>query len=158
MYSKLVQQHVSVHQVLAYDAGLMLGLFAVARRTLPAARRLAAVELAKTLFVFAVILLTLSPVLRTLTASFSTDTVWALTITLSAFAVVSHDYTVARPGAPLSVRGTTSLNAAMFASVLVTSRLASTSEVFAFETFCMLMFGLVPIVRQCIQVLHACVH
>jgi len=102
--------------------------------------------------VFMVILLTLSPILRTLTASYSTDTVWALTITLCSLSLITHDFSLPTPASRLRVRGNTSLNASMFASVLVTSRLHSTAEVFAFEMFCVLMFGLVPITRQSVQV------
>ena len=152
VYSKLVQKQVAVWSLLAFDAVLMATLFTIAWVTLPLPRRPRAQSLAKTGLVFAFILASLAPVLRTLTASFSTDTVWALTIALSGFAIVSHDFSVVQPGAVLRVRGTTSLNAAMFASVLVTSRLQSAADVFAFETLCMLMFGLVPIVRGCIQV------
>ena len=41
---------------------------------------------------FAGSLLGLSPVLKTLTQSYSSDTIWALTITLSAIHLIFHDY------------------------------------------------------------------
>jgi phosphatidylinositol glycan class C protein len=83
----------------------------------------------------------LSPVLKTLTLAYSSDTIWALSIALSALHVAAHDYGFLSCAAGSTrFKGVVSLNAAIFASVLLASRLPSANQAFgvmllAFESF-----------------------
>jgi len=76
----------------------------------------------------------LSPVLRTLTEPFSKDTIWALTFLLLILHIFFHDYGYAA-GITEKFEGTVSLNAAIFASILLSSKLHETMDVFTFIFF-----------------------
>ncbi len=91
-------------------------------------------------------LLGLSPLLMTLTSSYSSDTIWALTFSLFVVHVVFHDYTKRDPVEASTFQSTISLNAAIFASVLLASRLNSAEPVFAFMLFSFLLFAGFPVV------------
>jgi len=101
---------------------------------------------AKRVALFAGALFTLSPVLKTLTHSYSSDTIWALTFFLMAIHIAFHDYSYINFGT--NFEGTVSLNAAIFASVLLASRLETTWEVFAFIFFSFESFAGFPIVAH----------
>ena len=75
-------------------------------------------------------LLSFSPLLGTLTRTFSNDTICALTISLFLLHLTLHDYAYAS-NYTNRFRGTLSLNAAVFASVLLAARLPTTTHVFA---------------------------
>jgi hypothetical protein len=78
---------------------------------------------------FGAFLRVLSPVLRTLIVSWSDDTIYALTVILSASHVIFHDYSWrSDPSVTPLFRGTVSLNAAMFAAVLLASRCVATQS------------------------------
>jgi len=88
-------------------------------------------------------LLGLSPVLKTLTRSYSSDTIWFLTFVLGTVHIAMHEYGYLQNNTPLSLthfQGTISLNAAIFSSVLLASRLSSSVEVFAFIFFSFAIF------------------
>ncbi|EGG24433.1 RhoGAP domain-containing protein [Cavenderia fasciculata] len=89
----------------------------------------------------------LSPVLRTLTNSFSDDTIWALTFILLLAHLFFHDYGYTN-GESERFQAPISLNAAIFASVLLGSRLPSIIHVFVLISFAIEMFALFPIVRH----------
>ncbi|CAM9921966.1 unnamed protein product, partial [Phaeothamnion confervicola] len=96
---------------------------------------------------FLATLRTMAPVLRTLTVSYSDDTIYALAITLSALHLAFHDYSYANSASP-HFRGTLSLNAAMFATVLLASRLESNESVFALVLFAIELFAFFPLARH----------
>eukprot|EP00744_Colponema_vietnamica_P018229 GILI01025711.1.p1 GENE.GILI01025711.1~~GILI01025711.1.p1 ORF type:complete len:337 (+),score=56.60 GILI01025711.1:168-1178(+) len=110
-------------------------------------------------------LLSLSPVLQTLTRTYSNDTIYSLTITLSILHVFLFDYTyIVKPKTTFSesaFTGAISLNAAMFAAVLLASRLPSIMHVFAFMFFSIQIYAFWPLVRRsirnCSRRLHLCV-
>jgi Phosphatidylinositol N-acetylglucosaminyltransferase len=80
----------------------------------------------KRLCLFLLLLRVVAPVLRTLTLSVADDSIQALAIALSAVHLVAHDYAHANAiSAQLLAQGAVSLNAAMFATVLLASRLAT---------------------------------
>ncbi|XP_023650203.1 phosphatidylinositol N-acetylglucosaminyltransferase subunit C [Paramormyrops kingsleyae] len=79
-----------------------------------------------------------SPVLKTLTESVSTDTVYAMAALMLLAHLVSFPY--AQPSPP----GSLSLNAALFASVCLASRLPGALYVFAMMTCAILVFALWP--------------
>lgn len=128
--------------------------------------------------IFLSVLFSFSPILQTLTQSYCNDTIWALTILLSTIHIVSHPYHVTNHSIGLdfthrnphpisssydqtvsssslsssSVPGTLSLNAAMFAAVLLSSRLSSTIHVFIFIVLAIQLFALFPIMRDYVRV------
>jgi len=92
----------------------------------------------------------LSPVLRTLTQPFSDDTILALSAALFFIHLFSQDYAYVsglskRYSAPIS------LNAAIFASVLLVSRLPSVPHVFAIISVAIELFALLPMLRRSVK-------
>lgn len=79
-----------------------------------------------------------SPVLKTLTEAVSTDTVYAMSAVMLLAHLVSFPY--AQPSPP----GSLSLNAALFASVCLASRLPGALHTFAMLSCALLMFALWP--------------
>ncbi|KAM4629105.1 phosphatidylinositol N-acetylglucosaminyltransferase subunit C [Polymixia lowei] len=86
-----------------------------------------------------------SPVLKTLTESVSTDTVYAMSAVMLLAHLVSFPY--AQPSPP----GSLSLNAALFASVCLASRLPGALHTFAMLSCALLMFALWPCLLQRIR-------
>ncbi|KAJ5068386.1 phosphatidylinositol n-acetylglucosaminyltransferase subunit c [Anaeramoeba ignava] len=101
----------------------------------------------KVLLVLLVLLYCVSPVLRTLTQTFSPDTIWALTIILFVIHLLSQDYDYIN-GLSDKLNAPLSLNAAIFASVILASRLDSDMLVFAFVSFAIEIFGFFPVIRH----------
>jgi len=89
----------------------------------------------------------LSPVLRTLTNAFSDDTIWALTSFLLILHLYFHDYGFVN-GVTDHFTAPVSLNAAIFTSVLLGSRLPSNLHVFVLISYAIELFALFPIVRH----------
>ncbi|XP_069555247.1 phosphatidylinositol N-acetylglucosaminyltransferase subunit C [Brachyistius frenatus] len=83
-----------------------------------------------------------SPVLKTLTESVSTDTVYAMSAVMLLAHLVSFPY--AQPSPP----GSLSLNAALFASVCLASRLPGALHTFAMLSCALLVFALWPCMLQ----------
>ncbi|CAH3114118.1 unnamed protein product [Porites lobata] len=88
--------------------------------------------------------LLLSPVLKTLTDSISTDTIYAMTTFMLAMNLLLYDYGTRAA----IVSRSTSLNASIFASVCLASRLPSSFHVFATVILAMQMFALFPSLRR----------
>ncbi|KAI8581900.1 hypothetical protein K450DRAFT_229778 [Umbelopsis ramanniana AG] len=101
------------------------------------------------LFFFAT-LLGLSPILRTLTLKTSDDTIYALTACLFIVNMLSHDYS-AGPRNIIKFPGSLSTNAAIFASVMLASRLQTNMGVFGLTAFAVEWFALFPIFRRHLQ-------
>eukprot|EP00741_Cyanophora_paradoxa_P005643 tig00000923_g5470.t1 len=91
----------------------------------------------------AFVLYELSPVLRTLTLTFSDDTIWALTVCLLLAHLLLHDYASAVPQHAL-----VSMNAGMFAAVLLASRLPSDTHVFATTSLSLPLLVFLPLLRH----------
>ncbi|XP_074523613.1 phosphatidylinositol N-acetylglucosaminyltransferase subunit C [Halichoeres trimaculatus] len=83
-----------------------------------------------------------SPVLKTLTESVSTDTVYAMSAIMLLAHLVSFPY--AQPSPP----GSLSLNAALFASVCLASRLPGALHTFAMLSCALMVFALWPCLLQ----------
>ncbi len=94
-----------------------------------------------------------APVLQTLTLSFSADTVYALAIALATVHLVFHDYAFAMhsnaDGHLFS--GAVSLNAAIFTSVLLASRLADHATVMSFILLAVIVLALFPVVARALR-------
>ncbi|KAJ7706160.1 phosphatidylinositol N-acetylglucosaminyltransferase [Mycena rosella] len=95
-------------------------------------------------------LMSLSPVLRTLTAATSSDSIWALSATLFGVNALLADYSAMSFGGQVNERLTSvlSLNAAISASVVLASRLANDLAVFALILFSVQAFALFPRLRR----------
>ncbi|CAG2236558.1 GPI2 [Mytilus edulis] len=98
----------------------------------------------KTALVFAGFSYGLSPVLVSLTETISTDTIYAMTAMMLLGNLVFHHY-----GANAAlVSEALSLNAGLFASVCLASRLHTTWHSFSTVTFSIEIFGLWPMLRR----------
>lgn len=90
-------------------------------------------------------LLGLSPILKSLTKSTSSDSIWAMSTWLMCINIFFFDYGGA-VGAKLPA--SLSTNAALMASTMLASRLPSTNHVFSLTLFSIEVFGLFPIFRR----------
>ncbi|CAJ0758175.1 16228_t:CDS:10 [Entrophospora sp. SA101] len=106
---------------------------------------------AKGAILFFATLLGLSPILKTLTIDTSEDTIWALTVILFLANMMFHDYG-SENRTNIKFPGSLSTNAAIFASVLLASRLTLNSHVFGLMLFAVEWFALFPIFRRYIKV------
>lgn len=116
-------------------------------------------------------LMSLSPVLRTLTAATSSDSIWALSAGLFILNALLADYTaadhysrarerqvlyyerIAKTDVSIhSLTSVLSMNAAISSSVVLASRLSSDLAVFALVLFSVHAFALFPMLRRRIQV------
>ncbi|KAI0078891.1 phosphatidylinositol N-acetylglucosaminyltransferase [Panus rudis PR-1116 ss-1] len=98
-------------------------------------------------------LLSLSPVLRTLTAATSSDSIWALSACLFIVNVLLADYSTVDVHKQSRERLTSvmSMNAAISSSVVLASRLPDDLSVFALTLFAIQSFSLFPILRRHLQ-------
>jgi phosphatidylinositol glycan class C protein len=98
-------------------------------------------------------LLGLSPILKSLTRSTSSDSIWTMSLLLFAINIFFFDY--GSPPSRSSVGGgsknipaSLSTNAALMASTVLASRLPSTGQVFSLTLFSIEVFGLFPVFRR----------
>ncbi|KAI0814948.1 phosphatidylinositol N-acetylglucosaminyltransferase [Irpex lacteus] len=102
-------------------------------------------------------LLALSPILRTLTAATSSDSIWALAASLFILNVLLADYT-SLPVYSYSherLSSVLSMNGAISASVVLASRLVDDISVFALMLFSIQSFALFPMLRRRLQTVPA---
>ncbi|PHH83597.1 hypothetical protein CDD82_6625 [Ophiocordyceps australis] len=90
-------------------------------------------------------LLGLSPILKSLTRSTSSDSIWAMSFWLLAINVFFFDYS---GGVGVKFPASLSTNAALMASTVLASRLPSTKQVFSLTLFSIEVFGLFPVFRR----------
>ena len=98
-------------------------------------------------------LLGLSPILKSLTRSTSSDSIWAMSFTLFAINIFFFDYGSPAPSsstnsANKNIPASLSTNAALMASTVLASRLPSTNQVFSLTLFSIEVFGLFPVFRR----------
>ncbi|KID89892.1 Phosphatidylinositol N-acetylglucosaminyltransferase [Metarhizium guizhouense ARSEF 977] len=93
-------------------------------------------------------LLGLSPILRSLTESTSSDSIWAISFWLLAINIFFFDYS---GGVGAKFPASLSTNAALMASTVLASRLPSTGQVFSLTLFSIEVFGLFPVFRRHIR-------
>lgn len=103
------------------------------------------------------LLMGVSPVIRSLTLSYSNDTIWAWAISLFALHMVTQDYPYLNARVAKQ-HGAFSLNAAVFATVLLVSRLQTSMHAFAILCLSFEIFGLSPIVRHDLKMFSNNVH
>lgn len=90
-------------------------------------------------------LLGLSPILKSLTRSTSSDSIWAMSFWLLAINIFFFDYS---GGVGAKFPASLSTNAALMASTVLASRLPSTKQVFVLTLFSIEVFGLFPVFRR----------
>lgn len=99
--------------------------------------------------------LAVSPVLATLTSSYSSDTIWFLTLVLHLIHFLSFDYSYINT-AHLSTSppfwGIISFNAGICTSILLASRLTEAIQVFAFMLAAFQIYAGYPVLARCIKV------
>lgn len=93
-------------------------------------------------------LLGLSPILKSLTQSTSSDSIWAMSLWLLAINIFFFDYS---GGVGTKFPASLSTNAALMASTVLASRLPSTKQVFCLTLFSIEVFGLFPVYRRYVQ-------
>ncbi|GLB34705.1 putative phosphatidylinositol n-acetylglucosaminyltransferase [Lyophyllum shimeji] len=96
-------------------------------------------------------LMSLSPVLRTLTAATSSDSIWALSAVLFILNALLADYSVHDGQVHERLTSVLSMNAAISASVVLASRLTTDVAVFALVLFSVQAFALFPMLRHRLQ-------
>ncbi|KAF3768571.1 hypothetical protein M406DRAFT_336981 [Cryphonectria parasitica EP155] len=93
-------------------------------------------------------LLGLSPILKSLTRSTSSDSIWAMSFWLLTINIFFFDYSGTWVGVNKFPVASLSTNAALMASTVLASRLPSTGEVFSLTLFSIEVFGLFPVFRR----------
>lgn len=94
-----------------------------------------------------------TPILQTLTSSFSDDTIHALVIFFSVVHLIFHDYLFINNSENESevFEGTLSLNAAMLTSLLLASRLDQIEMVFGFVVLAIISFSFFPQIARLLK-------
>jgi phosphatidylinositol glycan class C protein len=87
----------------------------------------------------------MSPILKSLTKSTSSDSIWAMSCWLLAINIFFFDYS---GGVGAKFPASLSTNAALMASTVLASRLPSTKQVFSITLFSIEVFGLFPVFRR----------
>ena len=98
-------------------------------------------------------LLGLSPILKSLTRSTSSDSIWAMSFLLFTLNIFFFDYGSPAPSLSINssnknIPASLSTNAALMASTVLASRLPSTGQVFSLTLFSIEVFGLFPVFRR----------
>jgi len=98
-------------------------------------------------------LMALAPVLKTLSAATSSDSIWALSACLFMLNILLADYSPGKFWGQARERLTSvlSMNAAISSSVVLASRLSNDLAVFALILFSVQAFALFPMLRQRLQ-------
>ncbi|KAL2003770.1 hypothetical protein VTN02DRAFT_2406 [Thermoascus thermophilus] len=93
-------------------------------------------------------LLGLSPILKSLTKSTASDSIWAMSCWLMIINIFSFDYGSGEGAGATKFPASLSTNAALMASTVLASRLRSTTHVFSLTLFSIEVFGLFPVFRR----------
>ena len=101
---------------------------------------------AKSAILIYIALLGLSPILKSLTESTASDSIWAMTCWLMCINIFFFDYSGGVGG--VKFPASLSTNAALMASTVLASRLPSTTHVFSLTLFSIEVFGLFPVFRR----------
>lgn len=102
----------------------------------------------KSAFLIYCALLGLSPILKSLTKSTASDSIWAMSCWLLIMNIFSFDYGSGEGAGATKFPASLSTNAAVMASTVLASRLPSTTHVFSLMLFSIEVFGLFPIFRR----------
>lgn len=99
--------------------------------------------------IFTLLLLIMSPVLKTLTEDTSSDTIWAISSGLLLMGWMVHDYSTEDGQRPLyQYCSPLSLNCSMIAAIALASRLPTTTHVFGLLSLAVNVFAFFPLFRR----------
>ena len=115
---------------------------------LPTSRKRQRLTTVKSAFLIYFALLGLSPILKSLTKSTASDSIWAMSCWLLIMNIFSFDYGSGEGAGATKFPASLSTNGAVMASTVLASRLPSTTHVFSLMLFSMEVFGLFPIFRR----------
>ena len=104
-----------------------------------------------------IILLGLSPMLKTLTKDISSDSLWMFTTSMFLGNILFHDYSSTR-ALTVQFPDSLSINAAVFASVLLASRLNSNWDVYFLLMLSVKLFALFPIFQRFLRVFYILIY
>ncbi|KAJ1406556.1 phosphatidylinositol N-acetylglucosaminyltransferase subunit C [Ochromonadaceae sp. CCMP2298] len=141
IYKYILIKKDMLQQVAILDSALLVVGYGVT--LLLDEQQLNATTSVKTSVLFGIFLRISAPILRTLTSSFSEDTIHALAITFSTIHLVFHDYAYVDSRRD-SFAGTLSLNAALFTAIILASRLENIELVVSFLLLAVICFSLFP--------------
>ena len=110
--------------------------------------RLRGKQTAKSGIILLLVLLLCSPILKTLTADISTDSIWRTSLLTSLIHLCFFDYLYQRVG-------TMSLNAGFLGAVVLASRLSTAAHVYGFLMLAVHWFALWPLLRGFLKTLHS---
>ncbi|KAF2105123.1 GPI2-domain-containing protein [Rhizodiscina lignyota] len=127
----------NAHEIPPWDSEPLAGSLSARNR-----QRLAT---AKSALLIYCALLGLSPILKSLTKSTSSDSIWTISCFLLIINVFFFDY---GGGVGAKFPASLSTNAALMASTVLASRLTSTTHVFSLLLFSIEVFGLFPVFRR----------
>lgn len=102
----------------------------------------------KSAFLIYCALLGLSPILKSLTKSTTSDSIWAMSCWLMIINIFCFDYGSGGGAGASKFPASLSTNAALMASTVLASRLPSTTHVFSLTLFSIEVFGLFPVFRR----------
>ncbi|PLB52548.1 GPI2-domain-containing protein [Aspergillus steynii IBT 23096] len=126
----------------------LVGRFDASKSSLLSARNRQRLSTVKSAFLIYCALLGLSPILKSLTKSTASDSIWTLSCWLLIINIFSFDYGSGEGAGATNFPASLSTNAAVMASTVLASRLPSTTHVFSLMLFSMEVFGLFPIFRR----------
>ena len=102
--------------------------------------------------IFTLLLMLMSPVLKTLTEDTSSDTIWAISSGLLLLGWMVHDYSREDGSRPLyRYCSPLSLNCSMLAAITLASRLPTTTHVFGLLSLAVNVFAFFPLFRRIID-------
>ena len=109
-------------------------------------------QTAKSGIIFIMILLAISPILKTLTEDISSDSIWTMSVFCFIINLCFNDYRMTEPWRGKDASAI-ALNAAIWASVILASRLPTNVHVFGLISFAVNWFGLLPIYTRALRVM-----
>lgn len=130
------------------STGLSGGASADEKKHLLSARNRQRLSTMKSAVLIYSALLGLSPILKSLTKSTASDSIWAMSCWLMIINIFSFDYGSGEKAGATKFPASLSTNAAVMASTVLASRLPSTTHVFSLMLFSIEVFGLFPVFRR----------
>ncbi|OAV92551.1 hypothetical protein PTTG_06633 [Puccinia triticina 1-1 BBBD Race 1] len=152
LFVYLHEGHIHAQGLIWYTISLGLVGYLVWERS-KSDRRLARQAVLRSTGILIFLLMLISPVLKTLTLSTDSDSIWALSAVLLTINILLADYRDGRESLiegslDVSFPSALSINAAISASVVLGSRLPSNADVFSLVLFAVEWFALFPLMRR----------
>lgn len=153
MFSEIVRQRIHLWSVIGIDVSCLL-VYAIASLSLLESSTQDSAEAVVDFFrqaaVIVCVLMLLSPILQTLTVDYTDDTIWALSITSMFVHILFADYSYLNCHTDRQ-QHRLSVNAAIFSSVLLASRIPSPLYASALISFGTICFTLSPSARYSLK-------